>query len=253
MTPALDTTLVTWMLVWLLAGLAAMAVVALCSSLIEPPADPKRGRRGVPGGRDARAAARRFADRVAKGDFLAAEEAAAQAFNGTSDRRTHRRARSVLSRGRDAWLRRRSRPRSVIGWTERAVVPLPIDRVRRELTEPASSATWFPELWRMTRGGHEEIVLAGGEPIHLTVASERWTPQRDGVTFEAGCEAYQLSGYLSLRTIVIGTTSSGTLGTDVEVIVHMESVDDPDARQALGRAQRITRAGLARIAGLASR
>ena len=92
-----------------------------------------------------------------------------------------------------------------------------------------------------------EVVLGREEPIHLAVVSEAWTPDLDGVVFEASCGAFSMSGSLSVRTVVAGTEASG-LKTAVEVLVHAETIDVPEARRALARAQLITHDGLARMA-----
>lgn len=65
--------------------------------------------------------------------------------------------------------------------------------------------------------------------------------------FEASCEAFSISGSLSLRTVVVATELSA-LRTAVEVAIHMEAIDVPEARWALARAQMITHDGLARMA-----
>lgn len=138
------------------------------------------------------------------------------------------------------------RPR-IVGWDERAVLDLSLEEARRELTETAAAATWFPDVRRVTRGDVVEVVLGREEPIHLAVVSEAWTPDLDGVVFEASCGAFSMSGSLSVRTVVAGTEASG-LKTSVEVLVRVETIDVPEARRALARAQLITHDGLARMA-----
>ncbi|MGH2591153.1 MAG: hypothetical protein ACRDGW_10205, partial [Actinomycetota bacterium] len=113
--------------------------------------------------------------------------------------------------------------------------------------ETALAATWFPDVRRVARGDVVEIVLGREEPIRLTVLSEDWTPDLDGMMFEASSGAFLISGSLSLRTMVAGTELSA-LRTAVEVVIRMEAVDLPEARRALARAQMITHDGLARMA-----
>ncbi|SRR6266545_1469426 len=161
---------------------------------------------------------RRFADLVAMGDFEAA----------------------------DAVIGEASRSR-VIEWDERVILNLPLDEARRELTETAPAATWFPDVRRMTRGDVVEIVLVGQEPIHLMVVSEVWTSELDGMMFEASSGAFSIMGSLSLRRMVAGIEDSA-LRTTVEVVIHMEAIDVPEARRALSRAQTITHDGLAQMA-----
>jgi hypothetical protein len=166
---------------------------------------------------------RRFADLVAMGDFEAADAAIGEA----------------------------SRPR-VIEWDERAILDLSLDEARRGLTETTPAATWFPDVRRMARGDIVEIVLGREEPIHLTVASEVWTPDLDGMMFEASSGAFSIIGSLSLRTIVTEIEHSA-LRTTVEVVIHMEAIDVPEARRALSRAQTITHDGLAQMAARLNR
>jgi len=146
----------------------------------------------------------------------------------------------------DAVIGEASRSR-VIEWDERVILNLPLDEARRELTETAPAATWFPDVRRMTRGDVVEIVLVGQEPIHLMVVSEVWTSELDGMMFEASSGAFSIMGSLSLRRMVAGIEDSA-LRTTVEVVIHMEAIDVPEARRALSRAQTITHDGLAQMA-----
>jgi hypothetical protein len=97
-----------------------------------------------------------------------------------------------------------------------------------------------------------EIVLGREEPIHLTVVSEVWTPDLDGMMFEASSGAFSIIGSLSLRTIVTEIEHSA-LRTTVEVVIHIEGIDVPEARRALSRAQTITHDGLAQMAARLNR
>lgn len=210
----------SWLVVWVVALVAVMVIVGVCALASSPSTERSRPARER---RDAIRASRRFADLIASGDFDAAEATARKAFAGAGDRR-------------------------VVECDLRVLLDLSLERARRELTEPASVATWFPEIRRVAHGDEVELVLGGDDPVRLTVVSERWVDDLDGVVFETSGEAFSIRGSLSLRTVVTGTDPSPRLETAVEVLVHMETIDDPEARRAIARARRITSDGLSRMA-----
>jgi hypothetical protein len=214
MYPTLD----AWLTTLVVVGVSVFVTMTLCA-LVAAGLSLWEGR--TCRGRESRhilSTSRRFADLVAVGDFEAADAAIGEA-----------------SRSR------------VIGWDERAILDLSLEKARRELTETAPTATWFPDVRRTARGDVVEIVLGREEPIHLTIVSEAWAPELDGMAFEAASGAFSIMGSLSLRTMVAGVERSA-LRTTVEVVIHMEAIDVPEARRALTRAQTITHEGLARMA-----
>lgn len=214
--PALD----AWLTMLAVMGLSVLLATVVCvlgATCLS--ALGQRDRRGR--GRESRHVlrmSRRFAELATIGDFEAAEAIIGKAV--------------------------RSR---VVGWDERVILDLPLDAARRELTETAAAATWFPAVRRTTRGDVVEVVMVGSEPIHLTVVSEDWTPQLDGMIFEAASGDFSIMGSLSLRAMVAAVEDSA-IRTKIEVVVHMETTDVADARRALSRAQVITHDGLARMA-----
>lgn len=214
-------TLDAWLRILAVVGASVLVITIVCALVAAglAPWEGRTRRRREP--RHVLRTSRRFADLVAVGDLEAADAAASEAFCEAS------------------------RPR--IGWDERTILDLSLDKARRELTETALAATWFPDVRRVARGDVVEIVLGREEPIRLTVLSEDWTPGLDGMMFEASSGAFLISGSLSLRTMMAGTELSA-LRTAVEVVIHMEAVDLPEARRALARAQMITHDGLARMA-----
>lgn len=134
----------------------------------------------------------------------------------------------------------------MVEWSERVTLNLSFEEVRRELTEPECAAIWFPDVQRVVRGEVTEFILDGDNPIRLRVVSETWTPDLDGELVEMACGAFSINGSLSLRTIVVGADAPH-LTSAIEVLVHMETTDLPEARLVLGIAHRITREGLSRM------
>lgn len=215
-------TLVTWLTTLTVVGASALVVSALCALAAAGLGPRNRRETESRESRDILRISRRFADLVAAGDLDAADAAASDAFDGP-----------MCSR--------------VVEWNERAVLDVSIREARRELTETAPAATWFPDARRVPRGDAVELILGREEPIHLTIVSEDWTSDLDGLMVEASYGAFSIKGSLSLRTVMARDELSA-LRTAVEVLIHMEAVDVPETRRALARARLITHDGLARMA-----
>ena len=213
----------TWLIVWVVVLVATTAAAGICGLVASGLRQGDRRKATRESGAALRAS-RRFADLIASGDFDAAEAAAKQAFANAQGSR-------------------------VVEWNESAILGLSLEEARRELTEPESAATWFPDVQRVDRGEVVEVVLGGGDPVRLRVISEAWTPDLDGVVFETTGGAFSICGSLSLRTVVTGTDAR-RLKTAIEVLVHMETIDVPEARRALARARLITGDGLSRMAAM---
>jgi len=212
-----------WLFVWAAILVAVMLVAGICG-LVASSVSLRDRRRTGRGCGAARRAGRRFADLVAMGDFDAAEAAAKQAFA------TARRPR-------------------VVEWDERAVLGLSLEEARRVLTGLGSATTWFPDLQGVIRGEVAEFVLDGTDPVALRVVSTAWTADLDGVMFELSGQEYSITGSISLRTVVTGADAPH-LRTAVEVAVHMDTTDLPEARRALARARHLTHEGLCRMAAM---
>jgi hypothetical protein len=208
--------------VWGAICLSTMVAAGVCSLVATRVRQRTSGRTR----RDS-ASARRFAELVAQGDFEAAESIARDVFAG---RRLVR----------------------VVEWDERAVLALSMEQVRRELTDPELAATWFPDARRSTPGDDLELAVGPDERLHLAVASEEWTEDRDGLTWQAVTASFALRGSLSLRTLLTHPAGSQEMTTAVEVAVHMEAPDEPEARRALAAARAITHQGLGRLSALLS-
>jgi hypothetical protein len=136
----------------------------------------------------------------------------------------------------------------VLGWDERKVFALPLDEVRRQFLDPAASSFWFPDFLRVSHGGRVDLLLGPRDPIRLTLVSETWSDDLNDASFTAACPAFELSGYLTLRAVIAGTSPSGEMRGAVEVWIHMETTESPQGRIALARAQTATRDGLGRMA-----
>ena len=203
-----------------LAVLAASVVIAAaiggCVAVALSLTDPSRHQRLRP--RRVRHASRCFAELVARGELERADSLAGE----------------LLGSNR-------------VEWDERAILDLSLSQARRELVEPAPSATWFPDVRRVSRGEVVELVLGRGEPIHLIMTSEVWTRDLDGMMFEASSGTCSITGSVSFRTI-LDRIDRPALRTAVEVVVHMEAADVPEARRVLARARMITHDGLERMA-----
>lgn len=132
-------TLDAWLRILAVVGASVLVITIVCALVAAglAPWEGRTRRRREP--RHVLRTIRRFADLVAVGDLEAADAAASEAFCEAS------------------------RPR--IGWDERTILDLSLDKARQELTETALAATWFPDVRRVARGDVVEIVLGRREEV----------------------------------------------------------------------------------------
>ncbi len=136
----------------------------------------------------------------------------------------------------------------MIEWDERKLFAVSMDDVRRQFLDPEAIAFWFPGLERVAHDGRVDLVLGPTEPIRLALVSEVWTPDLDGLSFTAACAGFQITGYLTLRTVIARAAPSGEMQAALEVWVHMETTDSPEGRRALARTHGVVHDGLGRMA-----
>jgi hypothetical protein len=181
-----------------------------------------------------RRACRAFADAVASGDLEGADVLVARALGPAGSEPTPSGVRDPLL--------------DVVEWDERKLFAVGMDDVRRQFQDPAASSFWFMGIERVAHDGRVDLVLGPWDPIRLTLVSEVWSPEGDGLSFTAACAGFQISGYLTFRTVLARAMPTGEMESALEVWVHMETTDSPDGRRALARARGVVHDGLGRMA-----
>ena len=215
--------------------LAAVCFLVLVLALVPAPGDPAGGvvSTVAPRAKVRRRACRAFADAVARGDLEEADAMAARALEPAGHgpaRQPDPAAPDVIESGRAEAVRRLD---------GRRAPPVPGSGGDRLLV---------PGLERVAHDGRVDLVLGPTEPIRLALVSEVWTPDLDGLSFTAACAGFQISGYLTLRTVIARSAPPGGHADGARGLGRHGDHRFPGGRRALARTHGVVHDGLGRMA-----
>jgi len=132
----------------------------------------------------------------------------------------------------------------MVAWDERRILLCSLADIGLHFAGPAEIACWFPGLERVDGPDGLELRLGRRRHLHLLVLDERWIPERGGLLVEAREGDVGLSGYLTLRGLLVRAGRPERLTTGVELWIHAEAVDSRRARQILATVHEVALAGL---------
>jgi hypothetical protein len=211
------------LVIWLLAAVAAVALVGLVSTAAATATTLHHGGRPPPR-RSRRRALERFAAAVADGDMVRAEVEARRAFG---ERRAQAGKGLVGACGR----------RPLASSDDHVVVAGRAPDAFGRLRGPSDLAQWFPDVGRIERPEGTQLVVAG---VGLRLVAERW--EDECVSFRAEGAGATISGHLTLRAVALPGAEAG-----VEVWVHLEAPASRRGRRLLRTGASVARAGLRRM------